>query len=477
MLPQLTDVQKFRHNLYSIFSKRKDAIFNLLDAIASHAHQCDSVVQLSTAPCFDRQYTSITDAIVSGLPAANWKEIEALAYQTFCAETKRHCFVLDCTANPRPYAKTLTDKSIVHTPNPTPGNKPICAGHQYAAIAALPHPAQDAQKHWLVPLSVERVPSDQKGHEFGMGQLGELIQSLSLTNEPCISIADSLYASEKCRSEATKHQNLIHLFRARANRNLYHPPEVTGPTKGRPKVYGHKMTLNDPQTHKAPDEEMLFEQTSARGEKQQVKIKAWYNMRFRGSKSFRSQEHPVTLMQICLYDAKGEALFKRPMFIALAGANRDKVSIKEAYHYYRRRYDIEHFFRFGKGKLLITAYQTPETSNEENWWKLCFLAYQQLYLCRGLASSQPMPWERYLPANKNTQAVQSPSQTQRGFANLLEQLETPAVICLERGAAPGRIAGTKQEKRPRSDIIFKSKKIQIKPLIGVWRKRQKAQNP
>ncbi len=36
----------------------------------------------------------------------------------------------------------------------------------------------------------------------------------------------------------------------------------------------------------------------------------------------------------------------------------------------RQRYDMEHLFRFGKQKLLMTAYSTPDVEHEENWFKL-----------------------------------------------------------------------------------------------------------
>ena len=98
----------FRNELYSLFPKRADAIMNLLVATCSHAHQCNSVVSLSEAPAFKREYSSITDAIADGLPNAQWNKINKHVYDTFSQDNKEssapHRFVLDCTGNPRPYA-------------------------------------------------------------------------------------------------------------------------------------------------------------------------------------------------------------------------------------------------------------------------------------------------------------------------------------------------------------------------------------
>ena len=73
---QLSILKSFREKLYNFFPKRGDATMNLLDAVSSHAHHCNSVVELSEAPCFERQYSSITDAVGDGLSAANWTKIQ-----------------------------------------------------------------------------------------------------------------------------------------------------------------------------------------------------------------------------------------------------------------------------------------------------------------------------------------------------------------------------------------------------------------
>ena len=79
------------------------------------------------------------------------------------------------------------------------------------------------------------------------------------------------------------------------------------------------------------------------------------------------------------------------------GQRGKELSLSEAWEAYRRGYDVEHFFRFGKQRLLMTAYQTPEVQHEENWWQLAQLTYVQLWLARYLAEAMPRPWERYFP--------------------------------------------------------------------------------
>jgi len=49
------------------------------------------------------------------------------------------------------------------------------------------------------------------------------------------------------------------------------------------------------------------------------------------------------------------------------GERRNELSLQQIFAAYQRRYDLEHFFRFGKQRLLLHHYQTPETDHEEQW--------------------------------------------------------------------------------------------------------------
>ena len=73
-----------------------------------------------------------------------------------------------------------------------------------------------------------------------------------------------------------------------------------------------------------------------------------------------------------------------------------ELSLQECYEAYGQRYDLEHLFRFGKQKLLLNAYYTPEVNHEENWVQLTLLAAVNLWATRKLALVLPRPWEQYL---------------------------------------------------------------------------------
>ena len=124
-----------------------------------------------------------------------------------------------------------------------------------------------------------------------------------------------------------------------------------------------------------------------------------------------------------MFDDQKNTVFKYPLWLAVLGECREQLSLISIYNYYASRYNIEHFFRFGKNNLLLDEFQTSDTEHEEQWWRLCMLAYNQLYLSRCITSPQIRSWEKYLPKDPNNpakeQTLLTPSQTQRDFATLL----------------------------------------------------------
>ena len=123
------------------------------------------------------------------------------------------------------------------------------------------------------------------------------------------------------------------------------------------------------------------------------------------------------------------------------------------YSSYRQRFDIEHFFRFGKTRLLLDKIQTPDVQHEEAWWQLVMLAYTQLYLSRSIAASLPNPWERYLPSFKQNETSKQPTIVQKDFERIIRMIGTPAQPPKPRKNAPGRQTGDIQVKRIRHPII------------------------
>ena len=169
--------QTFRHRLFQLFPYRAGATMDLIDALSAMT-TADSVVKMNLSDLFSRTYSSLTD-VLNSLFRTNLKtppideERHEQAFKVTqllverCAPSSSEkdyvLFAIDCTANSRIYANKVEDRTNVHAPNHVPGQKPITIGHDYSVLVYLPHRPEDRELHWVVPLSVRRVRSDQSG--------------------------------------------------------------------------------------------------------------------------------------------------------------------------------------------------------------------------------------------------------------------------------------------------------------------------
>ena len=167
-------------------------------------------------------------------------------------------------------------------------------------------------------------------------------------------------------------------------------------------------------------------------------------------------QYPFTLVKVCYYDEDENPVFAKPLWLIVVGKGRDELSLKDIYQAYRLRSNLEHFFRFGKQQLLLSANQTPETLREERWWIVTHIAYAMLWVGRYLVNHLPHPWERYLPTAKSQEMT--PTLVRRDFQRLIQQLGTPTQPPKPRGKSPGRAKGLRLPPRPRQKVVLKSEK-------------------
>lgn len=445
----------------------------LVDAICSNSH-AHSVVEYSLTPCFRRSYSTIFKAI-------NEMEWDDLAIAHLLAPylprpQKRPFWLLgtDVTPQPRQFAHTLADRGMVYQPNTIKGNKPVTIGHQYSSTVLLPEAEKGVSPSWVIPMATCRVCTDEDKELVGSGQIGALLKdpNLPFGKSLCVDVGDTSYSKPACLHANRHHRKLVTIARARGTRVFYqqfvtdkasHNPHEANPV-GHPTWYGQRFALQEPETWHHPDAQATVTETSRRGKTYRVEIKAWRNMLMPGKhkpQRLPMHRYPFTLVQVIRYDEEGNLACKRPMWLITIGEHRHELSILDIYKAYGQRYDIEHFFRFGKQNLLLASFQTPEDVREEKWWQLAHLAYAQLWMARHVAESLPKPWERNLPEMKK--GLLSPSLVQRDFGRIIRQIGTPAKPPKLRGISSGRRKGTKLPARVRQKVLVKSKQKEKPP--------------
>lgn len=454
--------QQFRQLLYQNFNKRADTAIELIDALCSYP-AATSAVELSLAPVFRRSHTALYKAV----DEVTWGEISTaeLLSDSLPGPQERGYWLLgvDVTSQPRPFAGTLTDRGYVYYPNAVAGNKPVTIGHQYSTVVLLPEKEVEVTSSWVVPMSTQRVATTADKELVGADQIEILLadEALRWHGELIVEVGDTSYSKPAYLYANRKYDNLVTIVRARSNRTFYRQyvyPEGERPAH-RPRRYGEAFKLPDPTTWPAPDEKTCFPWTSRSGRAYTVKSQSWRNMLMPGKNKPQRMpmaDHPFTLVRVMLYREDGSAVYGRPLWLLVVGERRPELSLRQIFEAYDARENIEHFFRFSKQKLLLTAYQTPETAREARWWQAVHIAYDMLWAARHLAHQLPRPWEQYVPTVKKQEV--SPSMVQRDFGRLIQQLGTPAKSPQPRGNSPGRPTGMTLPPRPRSKVVVKGKK-------------------
>ena len=432
----------------------------LVDAICSHPH-ARSVVEFCLAPCFRRSYSTLFKAVAE----MTWDELTlarlVAPYLPPLRERPFRLLGVDVTPQPRQYAHTLADRGMVYQPNTVKGNKPVTVGHQYSTVALLPEAEASTSSSWVVPLLTRRVRTDEDKELVGAEQLDALLKDnrLPFGQTLCVEVGDTSYSKPAYLHANRHHGNLVTIARTRGTRTFYRQYVRGGEESGagHPTWYGDAFSLKNESTRHDPDDSMTIQERSRRGKVYRVEIKAWHNMLMRGKykpKRLPMHRYPFTLVQVVRYDEQGALACQHPLWLIVVGERRHELNLLDCYHAYQQRFDLEHFFRYGKQKLLLAGFQTPEDVREESWWQLVHLAYAQLWIARHVSHGLPRPWERNLPSMKSGRL--SPSLVQRDFGRIIRQIGTPAKPPKPRGISPGRRAGTKLPPRPRQKVVVKS---------------------
>jgi hypothetical protein len=452
-----TQLMQFRQELYQNFTNRADTLLELVDALCSNP-TATSVVELSQTACFRRSYSSLFKAVDEWCAPKMLLPQLLRPYLPLPRQRPFWLLMVDVTAQPRPYGETVADRSMVYQPTVVKGNKPVTVGHQYSSVVLGLEPEAGVTDSWVLPLLTQRVASHQDKEMVGGKQLDALLDDpqLPFGQALCVEAVDSSYSKPDYLHAHRRHTNLVTIARLKGTRTLYHqfqPEPDAVPTAGHPHWYSEPFKLSNPESHLPPDETLTRWETSRRGKRYRVEIKAWPHMLMRGKRGLPMHQYPFTLVCITRYDEAGQPAFKRPLWLLVMGDRRNELSLQQIYLAYHARFDIEHFFRFGKQKLLLTQFQTPDVAREESWWQLSHLAFAQLWLARHLTDALPRPWERSLPVMKRR--LVSPTLVQRGFARIIRQLGTPAQPPKPRNISSGRALGVKLPKRPRQPVVVK----------------------
>ena len=168
-------LEQFRYTLYQNLDKRADTIMELLDAIGSMP-KASSVVEYSLFPAFRRSYSTIFKAIDETTLREKWLAEQIIPYLPRPRYWPFWLLMVDVTPNPRPYAQTLADRSMVYQPEVVKGKLPVTIGHAYSTVVVGLEEEAGLTPSWVVPLLTGRVQSADDKEMVGAKQIETLLQ-------------------------------------------------------------------------------------------------------------------------------------------------------------------------------------------------------------------------------------------------------------------------------------------------------------
>jgi len=421
---------RFRAELYqSVLGLRRDALFELLDAVLS-GDQPTSLVRHSLRPAFRRSWASACDALSDG--ALDVPALQRLAAQTLPAATVegRVLWALDGTTWPRPEAKTSAERTwgrFVTGGTPESG---IVGGWEYQWLAAIP----EASGSWVLPLAVGRRDlAAGTATTLAIRQVRAVQAARGASAPRPLLLLDSHYdVAELVHADL----GVDLLARLAANRRFYRRP---GPYRGTgaKRKHGPVFRLADPTTHGTPDRT----QTETDPVYDTVTIDVWERLHTQPAPTIE-----LTVIRVSLGRLPRREQPPKPLWLVWWGGSLPD-DLRTLQRWYQRRFAIEHAFRFLKQSLGWTAIHPRSPQTADRWSWLLAAGLWELWLARALVADQRLPWEHPPVAG-----ALSPGRVRRGCAGLLLALGTPARPPQPRGKAPGRPRGHCPGPAPRFPV-------------------------
>lgn len=443
--PTLEALRAFRQQVYTACGCRRDALFELLDAVLT-APTIETVAHLSLVPSCRRGWGSLYDALNAG--TMDLRQLEALvASYPLASETA--WYAVDASVWPRCDAETSPERGYYPHPYRHSHGQPIVAGWNYSWLVHLPTRCSS----WTAPLRVRRMRPGENANLVAAEQIRSWLRQARPASSgaapsapPPIFSFDAGYDAVQL-SLALADQPVCLLVRLRAGRCFYADP-VAQPRTGRPRRHGAKFVCDDPTTWPAPTDQWSTDDPGYG----RVHLQAWSGLHpIPQQHAQRGTRRPRPLVRGTLIRLEVARLPRptktpEPLWFWWWGAI--PPDLAELWQAYVARFAIEHTFRFFKQTLKWTTPKLRAPAAADRWTWLLLLAYVQLRLARDQVADVRLPWQRPLPPERRT-----PARVRRGFSQLLVQLGSPANVPKPCGRSPGRPKGKRSPPATRVPAV------------------------
>ena len=432
---QFNKLIEFRQAIYDRFlTARRDAQFELLDALLCKG-KVPSFPWLALAGCFQRQWSSLYDAVeqgaqdVTGLSQFLMRQVPTAGIQFWS---------LDGTVWPRPQAHTLPGRGYVYAPGRSFKGKPVVPGYSYSLLDWVP----EAEESWSLSVAMERVGSDSSDLRVGAAQVQRLCQVRQGGDGLDIVAGDCKYSQPEFlrRVQPLPCGKVARLAKHRV---LYGRPEPKpAGTRGRSRKHGARFAFKEPESWGEPVEELELEDPKWG----RVRLRRWSNLHARTAADV---EFDVVQVQVHLERDHPPP----PLWLLWLSPERIPptltVTVATIWRAYAHRWPIEPGNRFRKQTLNWTRPQFQTAQAGDRWTVIVSLAFWQLYLARPLVADCPLPWQP-------KQVDLTPARVQQGMLDIFGQIGSPAQPPQTRGKSSGWPKGKRRQRKQRYKVVNKT---------------------
>jgi hypothetical protein len=434
----LERLRAFRQHLYTTFGCRRDALFEMLNALLT-TPVIEHPAHLSLAPGFQRTWGSIYDALNAGtMPLPRLEHL--VAEQPL--ETTTAWYAVDASVWPRCDAETSPDRGYYHHHTRHSNGQPIVAGWNYSWLVQSPQRCSS----WTAPLRVRRMQPGENVNQVAAEQIRSFLHQRGAGQPHPTFTFDAGYDPVQL-GVALAGEDVNVLVRLRSGRCFYADP-LQEPTGGRPRRHGSKFVCEDQTSWPKPTEEW----STADAEYGRVQLQCWSGLHAipqnhvkRGTRQARPLVRG-TLIRLQVERLPKPTKVPLPLWLWWWGPEPPDLEI--IWQVYVARFSIEHMYRFFKQVLKWTTPKLRSPEAADRWTWLVILAYVQLRLARPLVVEHRLPWQAPLPPEKLT-----PARVRRAFSYLLPTLGRLASVPKPCGHSPGRPKGRRSAPAKRFPAV------------------------
>ncbi|MFJ1936845.1 transposase [Kitasatospora sp. NPDC088160] len=262
------ELSRFRGVFYNCLTRRRDALFELTDAVLCTDGPVKTLVGLALAPEHRRGYGALYGALNKGRMDVEQLRAELAGLPLPRAADGRLVLAVDVSPWLRPDADTSDARSFCHTYGRGEARHQMIPGWPYSWVVAL----ESGRTSWVAPLDAVRLEPGADAAAVTAAQLRYLVGRLiaagqwSPDDPPMLIVADAGYDVMRL-AWLLRDLPVEILGRLRSDRVMRRPAPtraefaLANPAGGRPPKHGSEFIFKDSRTWGAPDAETKAETT------------------------------------------------------------------------------------------------------------------------------------------------------------------------------------------------------------------------